>query len=89
MAKDFPLNPKHPERICRGCDRHCPTQAPACGNGSGRDMHPGRNAGGEVVRGVGHRAVPRPSTHGAGVGQSIARDRPRVMRRHDRRGLPA
>ena len=45
MAKDFPLNPKHPERICRGCDRHCPTQAPACGSGSGRDMHPAETQG--------------------------------------------
>jgi len=40
MAKNFPLNPKHPERICWGCDRYCPAQALACGNGSGRVMHP-------------------------------------------------
>ncbi|MGN6661313.1 MAG: DUF3079 domain-containing protein, partial [Achromobacter mucicolens] len=24
MAKKFPLHPKHPERICWGCDRYCP-----------------------------------------------------------------
>lgn len=40
MAKKFPLHPKHPERICWGCDRYCPTDSLACGNGSGRTMHP-------------------------------------------------
>ena len=40
MAKKFPLNPKHPERICWGCDRYCPADSLACGNGSGRVMHP-------------------------------------------------
>jgi hypothetical protein len=40
MAKPFPLHPKHPERICWGCDRYCPNDALACGNGSGRTMHP-------------------------------------------------
>ncbi len=40
MAKKFPLHPKHPERICWGCDRYCSTDALACGNGSGRTMHP-------------------------------------------------
>jgi len=40
MAKKFPLHPKHPERICWGCDRYCPADALACGNGSGRTEHP-------------------------------------------------
>ena len=40
MSKKFPLHPKHPERICWGCDRYCPTDALACGNGSDRTMHP-------------------------------------------------
>ncbi len=40
MAKPFPLNPKHPERICWGCDRYCPASELACGNGSDRTMHP-------------------------------------------------
>lgn len=40
MAKPFPLNPKHPERICWGCDKYCATDALACGNGSGRTLHP-------------------------------------------------
>lgn len=40
MAKKFPLHPKHPERICWGCDRYCSTDELACGNGSDRTMHP-------------------------------------------------
>ena len=40
VARPFPLNPKHPERICWGCDRYCADDALACGNGSGRVMHP-------------------------------------------------
>ena len=34
MAKKFPLNPPHPERICWGCDLYCPTSSLACGNGA-------------------------------------------------------
>lgn len=40
MAKKFPLNPPHPERICWGCDRYCPASDLACGNGSSRTQHP-------------------------------------------------
>lgn len=40
MAKKFPLHPSHPERICWGCDKYCPAEALACGNGSGRTQHP-------------------------------------------------
>lgn len=40
MAKKFPLNPAHPERICWGCDLYCPVDSLACGNGSERTMHP-------------------------------------------------
>ena len=40
MAKKFPLHPKHPERICWGCDKYCPVDSLACGNGSGRTQHP-------------------------------------------------
>ena len=40
MAKKFPLNPKHPERICWGCDKSCPVDSLQCGNGSGRTQHP-------------------------------------------------
>lgn len=40
MAKKFPLHPKHPERICWGCDKYCPEGDMACGNGSERTPHP-------------------------------------------------
>ncbi|QHG68056.1 DUF3079 domain-containing protein [Pseudomonas putida] len=40
MAKKFPQNPSHPERICWGCDLYCPAKALACGNGAERTMHP-------------------------------------------------
>lgn len=40
MAKKFPLHPAHPERICWGCDKYCPADSLACGNGCGRTQHP-------------------------------------------------
>lgn len=40
MAKKFPVNPQHPERICWGCDKYCPVDSLACGNGSERTQHP-------------------------------------------------
>lgn len=40
MAKKIPLNPKHPERICWGCDKYCSADSLGCGNGSGRTQHP-------------------------------------------------
>lgn len=35
-----PLHPKHPERVCWGCDKFCPAAELACGNGTVRTMHP-------------------------------------------------
>ncbi|WJD62952.1 DUF3079 domain-containing protein [Pseudomonas kurunegalensis] len=40
MAKKFPTNPSHPERICWGCDLYCSAKSLACGNGADRTMHP-------------------------------------------------
>lgn len=40
MAKKFPINPAHPERICWGCDRYCPADALLCGNGTVATLHP-------------------------------------------------
>ena len=36
----IPLHPKHPERICWGCDKLCPADDLRCGNGSDRAQHP-------------------------------------------------
>jgi len=36
----LPLRPPHPERICWGCDKYCPADDLACGNGTIRTLHP-------------------------------------------------
>jgi hypothetical protein len=40
VAKNIPLHSKHQERICWGCDRYCPVNSLACGNGTERTLHP-------------------------------------------------
>ncbi len=40
MAKKFPIAPANPHRVCWGCDKYCPSDAMACGNGSVRSPHP-------------------------------------------------
>jgi hypothetical protein len=35
-----PLRPAHPERICWGCNKYCPADDLACGNGTIRTAHP-------------------------------------------------
>jgi hypothetical protein len=39
-VKKFPIAPAHPERTCWGCDKYCPSDSMACGNGSDRSQHP-------------------------------------------------
>jgi hypothetical protein len=34
------LHPPHPERVCWGCDKYCPADDLACGNGTIRTAHP-------------------------------------------------
>ncbi|MCC4598339.1 DUF3079 domain-containing protein [Xanthomonas campestris pv. phormiicola] len=63
MAKPFPLQPKHPERICRGCDRDCAADDLACGNGSGRVMHPIEMQGGDRYLCWGTEAEPQRPSH--------------------------
>lgn len=36
----FPKAPRHPERICWGCDKLCPVTSLQCGNGQDRAQHP-------------------------------------------------
>jgi hypothetical protein len=40
MAKKFPIHPANPHRVCWGCDKYCPSDSMACGNGSVRTQHP-------------------------------------------------
>jgi hypothetical protein len=37
---NFPLHPRHPERICWGCEKFCPADDMCCGNGTIRTPHP-------------------------------------------------
>jgi hypothetical protein len=37
---NFPIHPKHPERICWGCEKFCPEDDMSCGNGTIRAPHP-------------------------------------------------
>ncbi|MDH0959349.1 DUF3079 domain-containing protein [Pseudomonas chengduensis] len=63
MAKKFPLHPSHPERICWGCDRYCPTNSLACGNGADRTMHPAEMIGDDwYLHGDWGIEVPEPTT---------------------------
>jgi hypothetical protein len=34
------LKPRSPERICWGCEKYCPADDLACGNGTIRTPHP-------------------------------------------------
>ena len=36
----IPLHPRHPERVCWGCDLYCPAEDLRCGNGTIRTQHP-------------------------------------------------
>ena len=36
----LPLHPANPERVCWGCDKYCPADDLACGNGTIRTAHP-------------------------------------------------
>ena len=61
MAKVFPIHPAHPERICWGCDKYCPADQMACGNGSDRTMHPVESFGEDWAE-WGLDAAPPPAT---------------------------
>ena len=39
-AARIPLRPIHPDRVCWGCDKYCPADDLACGNGTIRTLHP-------------------------------------------------
>ena len=40
VVKKFPIHPKHPERLCWGCDKYCAVDSMMCGNGSVATPHP-------------------------------------------------
>ena len=45
----IPFQPSHPERICWGCDKYCPADDLACGNGTIRTLHPAELFGADWV----------------------------------------
>jgi len=36
----YPTHPPHPERVCWGCDQHCPADDLTCGKDTVRTPHP-------------------------------------------------
>lgn len=40
LPSTLPIRPAHPERTCWGCDKYCPAEELACGNGTIRALHP-------------------------------------------------
>ncbi|WP_338766362.1 DUF3079 domain-containing protein [Massilia sp. METH4] len=64
MAKKFPIKPVHPERVCWGCDKYCPVDALACGNGSERVQHPCELFGDEWIEPI----LPFDDTHPRNMG---------------------
>ncbi len=67
------LNPKHPERICWGCDKYCSADDLRCGNGTIRTPHPAELFGEDWLEWEIHEEV-RSSTEdkqALGPGESI------------------
>jgi hypothetical protein len=58
---DFPIHPKHPERICWGCEKYCPADDLRCGNGTVRAPHPVELLGDDWWEWEQQRSI---STHG-------------------------
>jgi hypothetical protein len=54
----IPLLPKNPERICWGCDKYCPAEDLACGNGTIRTPHPVELLGDDWLEWSAQRAAP-------------------------------
>lgn len=65
MSKKFPIHPPHPERICWGCDKYCPAESMACGNGSDRTQHPVETFGDDWFDWVPPSPVPTPTKDNA------------------------
>jgi hypothetical protein len=40
IVPKLPIGPANPDRVCWGCDKYCPADDLACGNGTIRTPHP-------------------------------------------------
>jgi hypothetical protein len=59
----YALHPRHPERICWGCDELCPAESLACGNGTIRTLHPIELFGDDWVEWFAERDASRTPPH--------------------------
>jgi DUF3079 family protein len=76
MAR-IPLQPSHPDRICWGCDKYCPADDLACGNGTIRTLHPAELFGADWIDWVDARAASTDASDSAVPDAALAAD-PRV-----------
>jgi hypothetical protein len=65
MNPRIPLHPPHPERVCWGCDKYCPADDLACGNGTIRALHPIELFGEDWLEWEADRAADRTTGSGA------------------------
>jgi hypothetical protein len=61
LMKESIQHPRHPERICWGCNKYCPAGALACGNGSIRTQHPCELFGDDWLEWAEGAEAPRPT----------------------------
>ncbi len=68
----LPLHPQHPERTCWGCDKYCPADDLACGNGTIRALHPVELFGDDWVAWIEHRDEEEESVDAQDAGTRIS-----------------
>lgn len=70
----IPLKPTHPERVCWGCDKYCPENDLACGNGTIRTAHPIELFGDDWLDWIEERDVGEPdASRAAGNAAGVCR----------------
>lgn len=62
------LNPKHPERVCWGCDKYCSADDLRCGNGTIRTQHPVELFGEDWIEWELDHQIPEPGVSLTGDG---------------------
>jgi hypothetical protein len=74
--KRISLLPARPERICWGCDKYCPADDLACGNGTIRTPHPVELLGEDWLEWSERRRDPAPPEPSDAVREPAAVTRP-------------
>ena len=70
------LHPKHPERVCWGCDQYCAADDLRCGNGTIRTQHPSELFGDDWLEWeVGQRATEKATLVNIESAESHSNDR--------------